>query len=95
MEYLTLLTIAKNAGFDIGQYIALFSISFIFAKFVKNQNKELREFVKNQNQEFKAVVNEQVDKIVGAIGTHNERLQNLETDMTEVKKKLDVVSKNL
>lgn len=83
MEFLSLLTIAKNAGFDVGVIFAIFSIAFIFQRFVKVQNAELKK-----------VVNEQVDKIVKAIGTHNERLQNLEKDMTDVKKKLDVVSKS-
>lgn len=83
MEFISLLTIAKNAGFDFGVIFAICSIAFIFQRFVKNQNAELKK-----------VLNEQVDKIVKAIGTHNERLENLETDMREVKKKLDNVDKS-
>ena len=77
MELISLLSTAKQAGVDVSAIIGLIAIYLMLKKFVNAQNKEL-----------KVVVNEQVDKIVKAIGAHNERLDNIEEDVKALKKKL-------
>lgn len=77
-DLIALLTMAKSAGLDIGSLVSLITIYFMLKKFVTKQNDEL-----------KTVLNAQVDKIVRAIGQHNERLENLETDVREIKKKIN------
>jgi hypothetical protein len=86
MEFLTLLTALKSAGLDVGMIGVVMSVAYVFSRFVKKQNAEL-----------KTVVSSEVDKIVKAITEHNHRLGALETnvsclndDMTEVKKKLNI-----
>ena len=75
MEVLALLTLAKEAGFEAGSIISLVTIYFMLKKFVVKQNEEL-----------KAVLNVQVDKVVKAIGQHNERLDGLESDVKLLKR---------
>lgn len=77
MELITLLTTAKEAGFETGSIVSLIIIYFM-----------LRKFVSKQNEELKTVLNTQVDKIVSAINVHNHRLEILETDVKEIKKKI-------
>lgn len=77
MELITLLTTAKDAGFESGSIVSLIIIYTM-----------LRRFVSNQNEELKVVLNIQVDKIVSAINVHNHRLEILETDVKEIKKKI-------
>ena len=76
-DLITLLATAKTAGLDIGSLVSLITIYFMLKKFVAKQNDEL-----------KLVVSSQVDKIVIAIGAHNERLEVLEKDVGEIKKHL-------
>lgn len=77
MELVTLLTTAKDAGFETGSIISLVVIYFM-----------LKRFVTKQNDELKVVINTQVDKLVSAINVHNLRLESLETDVREIKKKI-------
>lgn len=77
MELITLLTTAKDAGFETGSIVSLMIIYFM-----------LRKFVSKENNELKVVLNTQVDKIVAAINIHNQRLESLETDVKEIKKKI-------
>lgn len=77
MELITLLTTAKDAGFESGSIVSLIIIYTM-----------LRRFVSNQNEDLKVVLNIQVDKIVSAINVHNHRLEILETDVKEIKKKI-------
>ena len=63
MKIVALLTLAKDAGFEAGSIVSLVTIYFMLKKFVTKQNEEL-----------KTVLNLQVDKVVKAIGQHNERL---------------------
>lgn len=77
MELITLLTTAKDAGFESGSIVSLIIIYTM-----------LRRFVSKQNEELKVVLNIQVDKIVSAINVHNHRLEILETDVKEIKKKI-------
>lgn len=73
----SILSLAKDAGFDVGQFIVLGMIYFM-----------LKNFVSKQNDELKKVVDEQVNKIVTAIHNHNERLDNLEDDVKDIKQQL-------
>lgn len=77
MDFLELLTMANKAGLGIGPMICIVIIGF-----------KLKDFVETQNKDLKSAVSEQVDKIVLAIGKHNERLDNLENDVKEIKHKL-------
>ena len=77
MELVALLTTAKDAGFETGSIISLVVIYFM-----------LKRFVTKQNDELKVVINTQVDKLVSAINIHNLRLESLETDVREIKKKI-------
>jgi len=77
MELITMLTTAKEMGFESGSIASLIIIYFM-----------LRKFVSKQNDELKVVLNTQVDKIVAAINIHNHRLEILETDVKEIKKKM-------
>lgn len=77
MELVALLTTAKDAGFETGSIISLVVIYFM-----------LKRFVTKQNDELKIVINSQVDKLVSAINVHNLRLESLETDVKEIKKKI-------
>lgn len=77
MELVALLTTAKDAGFETGSIISLIVIYFM-----------LKRFVTKQNDELKIVINSQVDKLVSAINVHNIRLESLETDVKEIKKKI-------
>lgn len=77
MELITLLTTAKDAGFESGSIISLVIIYFM-----------LKRFVSKQNDELKNVINNQVDKLVKAINVHNLRLESLETDVKKIKKKI-------
>lgn len=74
MELLAILLKAKDAGLDLGQYVALIMIYFM-----------LRNFVVKQNEELKKIVCSQVDKLVVAIHdqkaemkSHNERITKIE-----------------
>lgn len=77
-DLVSLLTTARSAGLDIGSLVSLITIYFM-----------LKSFVTKQNEELKRVVNVQVDKIVRAIDHHNERLESLEIDVREIKKKFN------
>lgn len=77
MELLSLLSSAKQAGLDIGSLASLVMIYFM-----------LKRFVSAQNDELKKVISAQVDKIVVAIGQHNDRLETLEKDVGKIKQKL-------
>ena len=77
MEIVELLTIANKAGLQVGPMVCIVMIYLMLKKFVTKQNDELKQ-----------VVSSQVDKIVQAIGKHNERLDNLESDVKQIKKKL-------
>lgn len=74
IELVTILATAKSAGFDIGSLVSLVTIYFMLKKFVAKQNDELKN-----------VVSSQVDKIVLAIGSHNDRLETLEKDVGQLK----------
>jgi hypothetical protein len=75
MEVVALLTTAKELGFESGSILSLVVIYFMLKKFVTKQNTELKE-----------VLNTQVDKMVKAIGQHNERLDGLESDVKLLKR---------
>ena len=75
MEILALLSTAKELGFESGSILSLVIIYFMLKKFVTKQNNELKE-----------VLNTQVDKMVNAIGKHNERLDGLESDVKLLKR---------
>lgn len=77
MDFVTLLSTAKEAGFETGSIISLIIIYFMLKKFVTEQNNEL-----------KFIVTSQVDKLVSAINVHNDRLETLETDVGEIKKRM-------
>lgn len=76
-DLIALLSTAKSAGFDIGSLASLVTIYFMLKKFVAKQNDELKQ-----------VVSSQVDKIVIAIGAHNDRLESLEKDVGNIKQQL-------
>lgn len=71
MEIITLLTTAKEAGFETGTIVSIAVIAVILRRDVTK------------------ILDKQVDKIVKAIGAHNERLNVLETDVKEIKTKLN------
>lgn len=77
-ELIALLSTAKQAGLDVGSMASIVMIYFMLKKFVSQQNGELKK-----------ALGEQVDKIVAAIGKHNERLEMLEKDVSIIKKKLE------
>lgn len=76
-ELISIIAAAKQAGLDIGSMASIVMIYFMLKKFVANQNSEL-----------KSVLNQQVDKIVKAIEHHNNRIENLEKDVKDIKDKL-------
>lgn len=71
MEIITLLTTAKEAGFETGTIVSIAVIAVMLR----------RDVIK--------ILDKQVDKIVKAIGAHNERLNVLETDVKEIKSKIN------
>ena len=78
MELIELLTLANRAGLQVGSMACIVGIYFM-----------LRIVVTKQNIELKNVVSSQVDKIVVAIGAHNDRLENLEKDVSTIKQQLN------
>ena len=83
MEIIAILTAAKEMGFDVGHLISLGIIAIMIMRNIK-------KFVTAQNAELSKVVNAQVDKVVRAIEGHNSRLDTLEKDVKEIKKKIEV-----
>lgn len=77
MEIVAILSTAKQAGFDIGSMASIVMIYFM-----------LKNFVSKQNSELKLVLSAQVDKIVKAIEHHNNRIENLEKDVKDIKQQL-------
>ena len=77
MEIITILATAKQVGLDVGSMVSIIMIYFM-----------LKSFVSKQNQELKSVLSAQVDKIVKAIEHHNDRIENLEKDVKDIKDKL-------
>ena len=77
MEIITILATAKQVGLDIGSMASIIMIYFM-----------LKNFVSKQNSELKSVLSTQVDKIVKAIEHHNNRIENLEKDVKDIKDKL-------
>ena len=77
MEIITILATAKQVGLDIGSMASIIMIYFM-----------LKNFVSKQNSELKSVLSAQVDKIVKAIEHHNDRIENLEKDVKDIKDKL-------
>lgn len=77
MEIITILATAKQIGLDIGSMASIIMIYFM-----------LKNFVSKQNSELKSVLSAQVDKIVKAIEHHNDRIENLEKDVKDIKNKL-------
>ena len=77
MEIITILATAKQVGLDIGSMASIIMIYFM-----------LKNFVSKQNSELKSVLSAQVDKIVKAIEHHNNRIENLEKDVKDIKDKL-------
>ena len=76
-ELFTILATAKQVGLDIGSMASIIMIYFM-----------LKNFVSKQNSELKSVLSAQVDKIVKAIEHHNNRIENLEKDVKDIKDKL-------
>lgn len=70
-ELLTILTTAKEAGFETGTIVSIAVIAVMLRRDVTK------------------ILDKQVDKIVKAIGAHNDRLNVLETDVKEIKTKLN------
>ena len=81
MELIAILTASKEMGFDVGHLISIAAVYLML-------RKDLRKFVISQNEALAKVVNTQVDKVVDAIKGHNERLDLLENDVKDIKKKL-------
>ena len=77
-ELISLLATSKQAGLDIGSMVSIVMIYFM-----------LKKFVSKQNEEIKTLVSSQVDKIVVAIGKHNERLESLENDVKIIKEQIN------
>ena len=77
MEIITILATAKQIGLDLGSMASIIMIYFM-----------LKNFVSKQNSELKSVLSAQVDKIVKAIEHHNDRIENLEKDVKDIKDKL-------
>ena len=76
-ELFTILATAKQVGLDLGSMASIIMIYFM-----------LKNFVSKQNSELKSVLSTQVDKIVKAIEHHNNRIENLEKDVKDIKDKL-------
>ncbi len=76
-ELFSILATGKQAGLDVGSMASIVMIYFM-----------LKKFVSKQNDEIKTLVSSQVDKIVQAIGKHNERLEVLEKDVKIIKEQL-------
>jgi len=76
-ELFTILATAKQVGLDLGSMASIIMIYFM-----------LKNFVSKQNSELKSVLSAQVDRIVKAIEHHNNRIENLEKDVKDIKDKL-------